>query len=147
MNTPPFNPDKNDIKDPFLVPEGYFGSLENQLMNKVSGKAKIRRLIPRLLAAASVILIGGLSWLLISNDQKGDVAKGFDDIPNEEIASYINEIDISEQDLIQVLSMEDLENIYESVVLKNEGTESEEVFESDTLSDRFEIYPGEEFEL
>lgn len=84
----------------FKVPVGYFESLPNRINSKIkqqqSGSVfKIIRSTKVWAAAASIVVLVGLAWLIIPNLVKSDVELALEKASVEEIQTYLNTQDLS----------------------------------------------------
>jgi hypothetical protein len=116
------------IEHPYSVPQGYFDELEqNVLKNTVNAEIEEKRPVRlkvrwvRYLAAASVVLLFGL-YIVFKTTGSQDPVK-FSSVEESEMLEYSEDLAVSSEDIIEMVSIEDIEWIEQNF----EETEEETV--------------------
>lgn len=96
---------KMEKKNPYLVPDGYFESLQSRIVQKVNsaqGEKSRSKIIPmwtKYAAAACLTIAMGITLYLKLNQEKPTI--NWAEIPEEEIVSYLeNHLDDSDTQLL-----------------------------------------------
>jgi hypothetical protein len=120
------NFEKDKIKSVLNTPEGYFDSLEKDILGKTIGHSQKKKLNPwfmRGAVAASVILFMGLYLVMIKNNkQKISLAS----VSTLEILEQ-EELEITQDDFLSLVSIEDLNDLQGEIRENSTNTDNEEI--------------------
>jgi len=109
-------PDDLNKKVPFRVPEGYFDQLTVSIQSKIKEEPKHAWLpSPRIqwaLASSAVLLIVAFIWLFNSPNNSTSPEQMLADVNEQALIEYLDFADLSEDDLFEGLSDENLEQLW-----------------------------------
>jgi len=106
--------DKGYKNNGFKVPNNYFENLETQLSERLypstqKWKVSINKAIS---IAASVVVIISIGTLSFKSSQKQDTPISFSDLDSMEIVNYTSSIDITDDELEELVSEQAIDSIY-----------------------------------
>ena len=116
-----FNLDEHKkIEPPFEVPEGYFNKLNKEILSKtihapIEKQSKQVWFTPFNMAAAAAItlLIVASVFTITDSQMEPSVEELLSEVSHEDILHYLDESDLSEEEIITELDLEDFEWIDE----------------------------------
>ena len=127
----------------FEVPDGYFEKLNlNVISNLYPAKNKFIfwKKNSKWLAAASVALILGLSFWTKKNNSILPI--NYASITEEEFAAFEENIEISDEELTELVSTDDVDSLYKNTIKQINYIEEEKINAIDTL-DEYSLFEDE----
>jgi len=127
----------------FEVPDGYFEKLNlNVISNLYPAKNKFIfwKKNSKWLAAASVALILGLSFWTKKNNSILPI--NYASITEEEFAAFEENIEISDEELTELVSIDDVDSLYKNTIKQINYIEEEKINAIDTL-DEYSLFEDE----
>lgn len=123
----------------FKVPEGYFNTLENRVIDQLYTKKKFKVYVNRVIAiAASVVIVVGIGILSYQSNIKNTETISFNNLDSTDIASFQNTVEFSDEDIEELVSDYTIDSLYRADIKlepihnelnKQEISELEEEFE------------------
>ena len=110
--------DKDYKNNGFKVPDNYFENMETQLTKQLypstqKWKIYIGKAISIAASVAVIISIGTLSY---KSSQKQDTPVSFSDLDSMEIVNYTSSIDITDDELEELVSEQAIDSIYKAEI-------------------------------
>lgn len=118
--------DKSYKGNGFKVPEGYFEQLNIAVNDRLyPGSAKWKVAIGRALSvAASVAVIISIGLLSYKSAQPESAEIGFNELDSMDIVNYSSSVDISDEELEEIVSEEAIDAIYQTEIVTEQSNKS-----------------------
>ena len=119
-------------KHPYKVDEGYFSELNSSIMERVSEPSKETSFVfsPKMvwtMASMGVMIFMGVFWF--NNFYQPEQVDYLADITDEEILTYLDSYELTEDDLLLVVEESDFEDPLNEEILSDEAEIDEEALE------------------
>ena len=119
-------------KHPYKVDEGYFSELNSSIMERVSEPSKETSIVfsPKMvwaMASMGVMIFIGVFWF--NNFYQPEQVDYLADITDEEILTYLDSYELTEDDLLLVVEESDFEDPLNEEILSDEAEIDEEALE------------------
>ncbi len=119
-------------KHPYKVDEGYFSELNSSIMERVSEPSKETSIVfsPKMvwtMASMGVMIFMGVFWF--NNFYQPEQVDYLADITDEEILTYLDSYELTEDDLLLVVEESDFEDPLNEEILSDEAEIDEEALE------------------
>ncbi len=101
----------------FKVPEQYFETLENRVVEKLYGKTQFKVYINRIIAiAASIVIVVGIGLLSFRSNTNDNKSITFSDLDSSDIAAFENSVEFSDEDIEELVSDYTIDSLYRADV-------------------------------
>jgi hypothetical protein len=110
--------DKGYKNNGFRVPDKYFENMETQLSERLyPSTQKWKVYIGKAIRiAASVVVIISIGTLSFKSSQKQDTPISFSDLDSMEVVNYTSSIDITDDELEELVSEQAIDSIYKAEI-------------------------------
>lgn len=101
----------------FKVPEQYFETLEERVVEKLYTKTRFKVDINRIIAiAASIIIVIGIGVLSYNSNTNDSESITFNDLDSSDIAAFENSVEFSDEDIEELVSDYTIDSLYRADV-------------------------------
>ncbi len=116
--------DKAYKNNAFKVPDGYFDKLSQQVNSRLyPAKDKWRIVIGKALSvAASIVVIVSIGMLSYKSAQPENAEVSFNQLDSMDIVNYTSSVDISDDELEEIVTEEAIDAIYKAEMVSDQNT-------------------------